>query len=81
MRSIQSSFNQIKNKNQFWGDYTCFAEAVKGRDFTRRRIYTNFIKLVDEDDYDKADINKLIKHLHQLSKLPEECAFLSKNAP
>jgi hypothetical protein len=79
MRSLQSSFDQIKKKNQFWGDYTCFAEAVAGRNFSRRRIYTNFIQLVNKDDYDPADVNQLIRHLHQLSKQSVECTFLNKN--
>jgi len=81
MRSIQSNFNSIKRSNPCWADYVCLAEAVKSKHFTRRRIYTSFIKLVSKDDYKLSDTNRLVRHLYLLTNMPEECTFSSKIEP
>jgi len=36
MRSLKRVFNRIRCENPYWSDYTCFAEAVRGRKFSSR---------------------------------------------
>lgn len=79
MRSIQSRFRRVQKKSPHLADYPCLVEAVTGQDFSRRRIYTHFNTLVSKDDYDASDTNVLVRYLHQVSKVPEECTFLEKN--
>lgn len=78
MRTIAGSFNQIRKQNPYWADYVCLVEAVRGREFTRRRLYENFIKLVSPDDYNPKDTNRLIAYLHKVTKEPVECTFLTE---
>ena len=80
MRTIERRFDTIRKKNEHWSDYVCLAEAIRGRNFTRRRIYTYFKKLVNKDDYEDADTNALVRFLHQVTKQAEECTFLDENA-
>ena len=80
MRSVEARFRKIQKKQPFWSDYVCLSEATKGQKFTRRRLHSHFLKLVDKDDYDKKDANKLVKHLWKNSNDAEECTFSSKIA-
>jgi hypothetical protein len=68
MRSVKRIFNKIRNENPFWSDYTCFAEAVHGRKFSRKTIIRNFNSLVDKEDYAKSEKKEIIEHLTELSK-------------
>jgi hypothetical protein len=68
MRSLKRIFNKIRNENPYWSDYTCFAEAVRGRKFSRKTIVRNFNSLVDKEDYARGEKREIIKHLVELSK-------------
>jgi hypothetical protein len=68
MRSLKRVFNKIKSENPYWSDYTCFAEAVRGRKFSRKTIIRNFNSLVDKEDYAKNEKREIIEHLVELSK-------------
>jgi hypothetical protein len=68
MRSLKRVFNKIRNENPFWSDYTCFAEAVRGRKFSKRTIIRNFNSLVSKEDYAKSEKREIIEHLVELSK-------------
>jgi hypothetical protein len=35
---IKEVFNRIRSENPYWSDYICFAEAVRGRKFSRKTI-------------------------------------------
>lgn len=78
MRTIAGSFNQIKKRNPYGADYVCLVQTVRGRNFTRRRLYDNFIKLVDREDYEASDTNRLVAYLHKVTKEPVECTFLTE---
>lgn len=80
MRSVERVFTNIRNKNPYWSDYICFAEAIKSRGFTRPIISRHFSKLVDQDDYDKKDKNQIIQFLVSLSdrKVAEEARLRGK---
>jgi hypothetical protein len=68
MRSVKRVFNRIRSKNPYWSDYICFAEAVRGRRFSRKTIIRNFNSLVDKEDYAKSEKKEIIDFLAELSK-------------
>jgi len=68
MRSVRRVFKRIEAKNPCWSSLLCFAEAVRGRNFSRRTILRNFNALVDEEDYAKDEKNEIIEFLVELSK-------------
>jgi len=68
MRSIKRVFNRIGSENPSWSDYTCFAEAVRGRRFSRKTIIRNFNSLVDKDEYGRSGKKEIIEYLIELSK-------------
>jgi len=67
MRSLKRRFKNIEKGNPFWSSYICFAEAVSGQKFSKQTIHRWFLKLVDNDDYDKKDKRALLSHLRDLS--------------
>lgn len=76
MRSLERVLKKIKDKNPFWSDYICFAEAIKKRSFSKETIRRYFNKLVDKNEYDKKDKKDILKHLliltRKKSKAPED---------
>jgi hypothetical protein len=68
MRSLKRVFNKIRRENPYWSDYTCFAEAVRGRKFSRKTIIRNFNSLVGKEDYARSEKKEIIEHLVELSK-------------
>jgi hypothetical protein len=68
MRSLKRIFNKIRMENPFWSDYTCFAEAVHGKGFSRKTIIRSFNSLVDKEDYTRSEKKEIIEHLVGLSK-------------
>jgi hypothetical protein len=68
MRSLKRIFNKIRSENPFWSGYTCFAEAVRGRKFSRKTIIRNFNSLVNKEDYAKNEKKEIIEYLAELSK-------------
>jgi hypothetical protein len=68
MRSLRRIFKRIRDENPYWSDYTCFAEAIRGRRFSRKTIIRNFNSLVDKEDYAKNEKKGIIEHLAELSK-------------
>jgi hypothetical protein len=69
MKSVKKVFNRIRNENPYWSDYICFAEAVRGRRFSRKTIIRNFNSLVDKEDYARNEKKEIIDFLMELSKL------------
>jgi hypothetical protein len=68
MRLLRRVFNKIRSENPYWSDYICFAEAVRGRNFSRKTIIRNFNSLVDKEDYIKSEKKEIIDFLVKLSK-------------
>jgi hypothetical protein len=68
MRSLKRIFNRIRSENPYWSDYTCFAEAVRGRKFSKKTIIRNFNSLVDKENYEKNEKREIIEHLVEISK-------------
>lgn len=67
MRSLERRFNNITKKNPYWSSYVCFAEAIKGQDFSRQTIHRWFQKLVDKDDYAKNEKKGTLAYLESLT--------------
>jgi len=68
MRSVKRIFKRMRDENPFWSDYICFAEAVRGRRFSRKTIIRNFNFLVDKEDYARSEKKEIIDFLVELSK-------------
>jgi hypothetical protein len=68
MKSVKKVFNRIRSENPYWSNYICFAEAVRGRKFSRKTIIRNFNSLVDKEDYAKSEKKEIIDFLVELSK-------------
>lgn len=81
MRSIQRRFNHFQNQNNNLSSFSNFTKAVRGQHFSKDIIGRWFNKLVEKDDFVKADKRTLIKHLVSLSKQPEEHRILDEIGP
>lgn len=81
MKSLKRRFNNITEKNQNWSSYVCFAEAIKGRGFSKQTIHHWFQKLVDKNDYAKSDKKIILAHLEVLSNSVRTTGNGDKSAP
>lgn len=63
MRSIERKFNNVQEKNQLWSSYLCFANTIKGNNFSEDRLKRMFTKLVDKNDYAQNEKRQIIRHL------------------
>jgi hypothetical protein len=68
MRSLRRIFSRIRSENPYWSDYICFAEAVRGRKFSRKTIVRNFNSLVDKEEYARSEKKEIIDFLVEFSK-------------
>jgi hypothetical protein len=63
-------FENIKRLNPYWSEYTCFAEAIKGKKYLRRTTIRKwFDALVSKDDYLSKDKPEILGYLHALTLL------------
>lgn len=72
MKSVKRIFNKIRNKNPFWSDYNCFAEAMLEKRSSRKTIICNFNSLVDREEYAESEKKKIVEFPVELSKRAEE---------
>lgn len=72
MKSIKRRFLKIQKKNSYWSSYLCFAETIKGQNFSIRALRYWFEKLVEKDDYSRSEKKSIIATLSELNKQPEE---------
>jgi hypothetical protein len=68
MRSLKRIFDKVRERNPLWSDYICFAEAVRGKKFSRKTIVRHFNSLVDRNDYAKSEKKDILRFLAELSK-------------
>lgn len=68
MKSLERRFKNISTRNTGWSSYVCFAEAVRGQNFSRRVLLVWFNKLVDKNDYSQDEKKQLLVHLECLNK-------------
>ncbi len=66
MRSLQARFNRISMRNPFWSSYVCFADSIKGQNFSRKIIHCWFNKLIDKNDYCKEEKKQILRFLETL---------------
>lgn len=63
MRSIQRRCEKIAEKNPNKNSYLCFAEAIKGQNFSQQTVHRWFEKLVEKDDFDKSEKKGILAFL------------------
>lgn len=68
MRSIKRRFNYVQKKNPYWSTFTCFANTVRGKNFSKDRIKRFFNILVDKADYEKNEKSQIMKYLYESTK-------------
>ncbi len=68
MRSLKRVFEKIKRENPYLSDYTCFSQAISGKDFSKKTVSRHFKKLVDNSDYPKKEKKAILEWLFSLSK-------------
>jgi hypothetical protein len=68
MKSLKRVFNKIRERNPYWSDYICFAEAVRGKKFSKKTIVRHFNSLADRNDYAKSEKKEILRFLVELSK-------------
>jgi hypothetical protein len=68
MKSLKRVFDKVRESNPLWSDYICFAEAVRGKKFSRKTIFGHFNSLVDKSDYAKSEKKDILRFLAELSK-------------
>jgi len=66
MRSVERRFLNIQKENPNFSSYICFAKAIRGQNFSNKIVREWFNKLVDEDDYAKAEKWEILKNLFNL---------------
>ena len=72
MKSLEARFSTVFEKNPYWSSFICFSEAIKKQKFTKPIINRWFRKLVDKDDYQRSDKNKILQQLYDYSNVSEE---------
>lgn len=70
MRSIKRRFERVAKANPNMSSYICFANAIKGMNFSKDRLSRFFNELVDKGDYAKTEKRPLMQHLGYLTTLP-----------
>jgi hypothetical protein len=68
MRSLKRIFDKVRERNPLGSDYICFAEAIRGKNFSRKTIVRHFNSLVDRNDYAKSEKKEILRFLVELSK-------------
>jgi len=64
---MKSYFGCAKRSNRFTSDYIAFAEAVKSRNYPKKKIRKWFKELVSKDNYAKEDQAQILNFLFNLS--------------
>lgn len=70
MKSIERTFDAIKERNPYLGTYVIFAETVKQTQPNYRILKLWFSKLVDKADYFSSEKTQLLSHLKSLITPP-----------
>ncbi|MHB8871033.1 MAG: hypothetical protein ACYC5G_01070 [Candidatus Doudnabacteria bacterium] len=72
MKSLRARFEAVKDKNTNYSDYLCFAEAIRGRKFSKLVIHRWFNLLVEKEDYNRVDKRDLLGYLVYISNKLED---------
>lgn len=64
---LAQAFSLTKEKNPFWSDYICLANAVIKKRYLKTEIGLAFNRLVSKDEYSRSDRDKIVEQLVSLS--------------
>lgn len=67
MKQLTQTFNELQKLNQNLSSFICFGRAVKLVKPTKELLRRAFYKLVEKDDYRKAESEALLKHLQNMA--------------
>jgi len=63
---LLEKFNKIQEVNPCWSSYVCFAEIISNKKYKKSKILRYFNKLIDKNEYAKAEKHILLKFLYTL---------------
>ncbi len=72
MKSLERRHKNIVAKNPNFSSLSCFTRAVDGQGFSKQTVHRWFYKLVEKDDYQRADVKGILAELDSLSKSAED---------
>jgi negative regulator of replication initiation len=68
MRSIKARFKKVEAKHPEYSSYLAFADAIWGENFCKDKLVRHFNKLVEKEDYDKAEKKAVVRFLLSLTR-------------
>ena len=66
MRSIERRYNRIVDKNPDLSSFICFVETVREQGFYKSSVRLWFDKLVDKQDYRRAEKEDILAWMFKL---------------
>jgi hypothetical protein len=68
MEEIERRFNYVQRKNPHWSTFTCFANTIRGKYFSKKRIQVGFDEFVDKNEYAKNEKWQILKYLYKSTR-------------
>ncbi len=69
MKSIERRFNDLQEKRPNCSSLINFNGAIKGQNFSRKRLGRYFVKLVEKGDYSRKGVKEILDYAFALSSL------------
>jgi hypothetical protein len=67
-RFAYKEFESLKKKYPEWTTWTCFAETVKGKEYSKVILRDRFLELVNKEDYEGVPLDEILDFLSKLKK-------------
>ena len=67
MTKLENAFKSLQEKNPYWSSYTCLANAILNRSYSKMEIGKVFNKCVEKDDYARSEKEAVRSFLCSLS--------------
>ena len=72
MRSIEANYKKVQAHNPNLGTYSCLAQVVRYKKYSRKSLVKAFNDLMPESEYAQDEKKGLIDYLENLTNLSEE---------
>jgi hypothetical protein len=79
MRSIKANYEKAQARNQNLGVYSCLAQVVRSKKFSRKSLVKAFNELMPKDEYLESEKRELVDYLEEQTNLAEEGEIKDKN--
>jgi len=72
MRSIERSYQKVKNRNPNLGVYPCLAQVVRYKKYSRKSLIKAFNEIMPGDEYVEDEKKELVDYLGNQTNLSKE---------